>query len=208
MVVTTKYAGVTITRGAEWQDNLTSATPDQWPEIIAEYQWYCRHVLPGDCRNLLHMVREGEATGWAGYDDRETYLREGLGLDPEAVDWALRGLKIVAVDKPVALKEAQKLGRHGGARPIRDDIEQGDNGTLEDANTKRGSNAAVYLTARLKRDAPAIAARLAAGEFRSARAAAIEAGIVKPESLLATVRRAWKRMTPSDRETFLREIAS
>ena len=36
------------------------------------------------------------------------------------------------------------------------------------------------LAARLKRDHPAIAARVANGEFKSIRAAALEAGIVKP----------------------------
>ena len=36
------------------------------------------------------------------------------------------------------------------------------------------------LAARLKRDHPDIAARVANGEFKSIRAAALEAGIVKP----------------------------
>ena len=39
---------------------------------------------------------------------------------------------------------------------------------------------AVYLKARLRRDAPEIAAALERGEIKSARAAAIEAGIIKP----------------------------
>jgi hypothetical protein len=43
-----------------------------------------------------------------------------------------------------------------------------------------GGNSTVYLVRRLKRDAPEIAERLAAGEFRSARAAARAAGIIKP----------------------------
>jgi hypothetical protein len=71
---------------------------------------------------------------------------------------------------PVALREADTLdelreiirdegtkrvlGQHGGARPIRDEIEQGSiNPTLEDAKTERGAD---YLTARLERDAPEI----------------------------------------------------
>jgi len=41
-----------------------------------------------------------------------------------------------------------------------------------------GGNSATYLAARLKREHSAIHARLAAGEFRSVRAAAMEAGIV------------------------------
>jgi len=200
-----KYPGVTITTGAQWSDDLTGATPAQWPEIVEQYHWYCRHVLPNDCRNLLRMVKEGEATDWAGYDDREIYLRDGLGLDPEAVDWALAGLRVTGVDAPVTLEEAQKLGRHGGDR--RSDKVRANQ--VDNINLKhKGGTDPVYITAKLKRDHPHIADRLAAGEFRSARAAGIEAGIVKPESPLTTIRRAWKRMSPADRETFLREIAS
>jgi hypothetical protein len=200
MVMTTKYAGVTITTGAQWSDDLTGATPDQWPEIVEQYHWYCRHVLPNDCRNLLRMVKEGEATDWAGYDDREVYLREGLGLDPEAVDWALRGLEIVAVNKPVAFKEASELGQRG--RPKKGE-QKGSDRTLK----SRGETAA-YLTARLRRDGFDDLANAVAAKTLSARAAAREAGIIIPPTPLTIVRRAWKRMSPADRETFLREIAS
>ena len=60
--------------------------------------------------------------------------------------------------------------------------------------------------ARLKRDHKNIADRLANGEFRSARAAAIEAGIVIPASPLTTLRRAWKRATAEERAIFRAEI--
>ena len=46
--------------------------------------------------------------------------------------------------------------------------------------TAKGGNRDTYLAARLKRDHPEIAARVANGEFKSIRAAALEAGIVKP----------------------------
>ena len=62
------------------------------------------------------------------------------------------------------------LAKHGGNH-----TKQGDNSTLV-----RGSTSAAYLIARLKRDAPEYAERLAAGEYRSARAAAIAAGLVVP----------------------------
>ena len=70
------------------------------------------------------------------------------------------------------VKEAPVLAEHGGDRKS-EEQNQGAINTL-----KRGSTNADYLTARLKRDAPAIAARLERGEFKSVRAAAIEAGIV------------------------------
>ena len=67
------------------------------------------------------------------------------------------------------------LGRHGGYRPIRDSNAQADNVRL-----RQFGNSAAYLIARLKRDHPDIAERLARGEFPSARAVAIKARIIKP----------------------------
>lgn len=70
----------------------------------------------------------------------------------------------------------------------------------------KGSTHRSYLVARLKRDAPDIADRLAAGEFKSARAAAIEAGIIAETPPLTWLRRWWKRATPEERSAFLAEI--
>ena len=67
----------------------------------------------------------------------------------------------------------------------------------------KGGNNTSYLKARLKRDAPKILSRLQAGEFRSVRAAAIEAGIVKPATPLTLLMRAWRRASPQEREKFL-----
>lgn len=73
----------------------------------------------------------------------------------------------------------------------------------------RGSGNTNTIIARLKRDRPDIAARLAAGEFEfrgrpSARAAAKAAGIKVGPTPLQELRRAWKRASPEDRATFPR----
>ncbi len=49
------------------------------------------------------------------------------------------------------------------------------------------------LTARIARDRPDVLERMKAGEFRSVRAAAIEAGIVKPETPATRLRKACRR---------------
>jgi hypothetical protein len=132
-------------------------------------------------------------TDWAGYDDREIYLREGLGLDPEAVDWALAGLRVTGVEAAVAFKEAQKLGRHGGDRRSEQaKADQGNNITLK----RRGTDPA-YITARLRKEGFDDLANAVAAKTLSARAAAREAGIIIPPTPLTIVRRAWKRMTPA-----------
>jgi len=52
---------------------------------------------------------------------------------------------------------------------------------------KRGTTGAAYLVARLRRDAPEVADALKRGEIKSARAAAIEAGIIKPVPIVRLV---------------------
>ena len=79
---------------------------------------------------------------WAGYHDRESYLREGLGLDPRAVGWALDGLSIAGVEAPLPFKEAQQLGKHGGARSIRDETKQPYDVSLKDTKAEYGNSTA------------------------------------------------------------------
>ena len=75
--------------------------------------------------------------------------------------------------------------------------------------TFRGrGNDPTYLVRRLKRDHPEIAAALAAGEFRSVRAAAIAAGIIKVPTPFDTVMKALPKLSadelsPEDRDQLL-----
>jgi len=58
-----------------------------------------------------------------------------------------------------------------------------------------GGNSATYLTRRIARDFPEILNRMKSGEFKSVRAAAKEAGIVKDPTPLQLLHRAWKKAT-------------
>src|SRR5262245_22904733 len=89
----------------------------------------------------------------------------------KAINEARWGEALIAA-KPLAQRlaadpEVGPLNGHGGER-----TEQVDNVNL------KGGNQASYLVRRLKRDRPDLARKLANGEFPSARAAAIAAGIV------------------------------
>jgi hypothetical protein len=64
-------------------------------------------------------------------------------------------------------------------------------------------NDATYLTSRIARDAPEVLERMKAGEFKSARAAAIEAGIVKPPDIFRALCRLWGKATEAERARFL-----
>lgn len=179
---------VVIRHGPQWIDDLSTVAAEQWPELIGEYRAFCRRNLPNDCRHLLRMISQAEQVDWAGYADRERYIHEGLGLDLRAVDWAVRGLEITGLAAPVPFQQAQTLGKHGGARPVRDANDQGSAGTLKTARIKRG-NGLAYRQAVADRDG----------------------GSVKPrreEKSLTVLRRAWRRSTTEERAEFLREITA
>ncbi len=76
-------------------------------------------------------------------------------------------------------KEAPVLAGHGELGNGRKDESRPDI-----VRSTQFGNKAEYLAARIKRDHPEIASRLAQGEFKSVRAAAIEAGIVKSPTKL------------------------
>jgi hypothetical protein len=79
---------------------------------------------------------------------------------------------------------AQELAADPFTLPLHTHAQAGAKGgrgkKASDNITSFRGNSAAYLVAKLKRDAPEFADRLAVGEFRSARAAARAAGIIKP----------------------------
>ena len=111
------------------------------------------------------------------YGDFEALLREEFGLSLEDAQnkkaWEKRQ------------DHYQKKGlREGPGNPT--GVNQTTEGNYNNYNnsgdgTPKQGTSQDYLLARLRRDHPAILSRLEAGEFRSVRAAAIEAGIVKDE---------------------------
>ena len=120
------------------------------------------------------MLAEG-----LGMESGDQFLTDYLSLDLDLVGRVLGWLTVeqptVAVPLALAAGEAQPLAAHGKIGNGRADESRGDNVT----STERG-NGQSYLLRRLARDAPEVLERVKTGEFKSARAAAIEAGIIKP----------------------------
>jgi hypothetical protein len=102
------------------------------------------------------------------YGSLDAMLKAEVGLPAREV----RRQITTAKDRAKAL-EGKKIRTHGGDRRSSEMV-QGDIVTLNE--TGKG-NAAEYLTRRIARDHPDLFERMKAGEFRSVRAAAIEAGI-------------------------------
>lgn len=73
-------------------------------------------------------------------------------------------------------------------------------------NEIRQGNSSAYLRSRLAQEAPDVLERMKAGEFRSVRAAAREAGIIKDKTPLEKAQWAWGKLTQQERQEFLEWI--
>jgi hypothetical protein len=70
-----------------------------------------------------------------------------------------------------------------------------------------GSTNRGYLLRRLARERPDLLTAYESGRFKSVRAAAIEAGFIKPPTALDRLRKDWKKATWNERATFFGEAA-
>lgn len=163
-------ATVSIIRPPVCSDAAVSIPQNQWPLLVKERRTFCREVLPSDCRLLLFFIEDAEQSRWLGYETRDQYLRDGLQLDPEVVDLALKGLRLTDPQKAIGLDEVVILGKRG--RPKKGEEKS------EHAHLK-GCGSVERILARLDRDNKTeLANKVRIGEI-SANAAAIKAGIRK-----------------------------
>lgn len=193
--------------------------------VIGQWQSIADGRFPDDCAALLQMVDETDRLrlwekkiGGLTFKDRNEFLQKRVLIDFNLTEHALadiiarlrrgetptmRAMRIAKAAKPASSDEEIKLARtEGGKLGGRGHKNLGDNVTKV---SERG-NAAVYLAGVLKRDHPEIAEKLAAGEFRSVRAAAKAAGIVRERAVLDQLRHWWKKASEDERAEFRAEI--
>jgi hypothetical protein len=175
-------ASVSINRGLPRPEAPASSLPkDQWDDLVIVRKLWAQSQLPFDCRMLKLVAADApDMAKELGYATEEEFLKEGLQLDPELVARVVDWLDREKPDKAVTLDHVkQQLDRHGGDRRSKEARKAKEN---QDDNVilKQQGNSADYIRARLHRDHPQLAAALDRGEYRSARAAAIEAGIITP----------------------------
>jgi hypothetical protein len=116
----------------------------------------------------------------------------GFGMPRQKIVERLKAQELAGAEGVAPARDAR------GGRPAKSE-------KVDNIHLPKGTSSA-RLVARLKRDAPEIAGRLASGEFRSARAAAIAAGLVVPLGAFERLMREWRSATKSERARFLREI--
>lgn len=174
-------ATVSINRGMPRPEAPASTLPkDQWDDLVIVRRLWAQSQLPFDCRMLKLVASDAPVMAKElGYETEERFLREGLRLDPGLVTRVVEWLDREKPREAVTLDHVKReLSWHGGDRRS-DEARQSRQNQADNLSLKHGTQA-IYLKARLERDHPEIAAALDRGEHRSARAAAIEAGIITP----------------------------
>jgi len=132
-----------------------------------------------DARSAISQLEKWRKYHPEVFEDWETLCKRYVQQPPEWVDWLIAGVratsdKVTKADDLVAAAQAAKPlvenGKIGNGR-----TSSCDNITATQRGTSRD-----YLLRRLARDAPDILERVKTGEIKSAKAAAIEAGIITP----------------------------
>ena len=176
-------AAVIVNRGLPRPEAPAASLPkDQWDDLVIVRKLWAQSQLPFDCRMLKLVAADAPAmAAELGYGTEEAFLKEGLQLDPDLVNrvvsWLEQEQPANAV--PLALADAasraQPLAAHGEIGNGRADESRADN-----VSSTSFGNSQAYLLSRLARDAPETLEKVRTGEIKSARAAAIEAGIITP----------------------------
>jgi hypothetical protein len=176
-------ASVSINKGIPRPDKSAFGVPPEElePLAMARRRW-AEIDLPSDCRLMQQVYEEAPVFAEAmGYESGDQFITDYLTLDLDLVHRVIGWLEQEQPREAVPLQlvieqaKAQPLAQH--RRPTAKEAEtKGDNITFKDRGTSQG-----YLLRRIARDQPELLDQIGPGkQHRSARAAAIAVGIIKP----------------------------
>lgn len=197
----------------------------EWLESTAKLARSWSDRSERDVRQLVAYLHDLRQHDWAaligGEKDWSKLCREVIGHDPDflaEMEAGVRILESLGHSGPVSeqqARRAQQLAADPGVKPLADgptgrpkgsknkEDPAGENNSAIGTIKPRGTNSAETIIRRLKRDAPEVAQALARGEYKSARAAGIAAGIVNVPSALDLLKRAWAKATKKQKDTFV-----
>jgi hypothetical protein len=190
---------VSVDRGVMPLDPASVVPRSKWG-LLVKARRMSRMEINQNCRAIEFYERDGRENGWLGHSDRESYWRDGIGLDPQIVDWALAGLECLDPAHEAGLDAMAKAGKELKAaraavveaqvavakeapatlpprRPTTDEVKERSEKGVHSTPLPKG-NSAARTVARLKTHQPDLAEKVMAGEL-TAYAAGRQAGIIK-----------------------------
>lgn len=171
-------AAMKIDTGVPRPDLVLNQIPrERWESVAVARSLWAEIDFPHDCRLMKQVADEADLLAEElGYESGDAFIVEYLKLDLDVVRQVISFLDQEQPTGPVGVEQIPALKGHGGDRRSEQaQQDQDDNIILEQQGTS-----AAYIKARLRRDHPEIAEALDRNEFKSARAAGIAAGFIKP----------------------------
>jgi hypothetical protein len=176
-------AAVSINTGGVCHEDKLSDTPrEQWPALLRERRMYIETQFEYDCRCIVQYLAEAEEFHEElGYESADDMIQQELLIRPEwvriAVDWLTQQDR----PDPVPQSKLNAAIEIAKAQPLAANGAIGNGRSFDNVKATEGGNSQSYLLRRIARDQPELLDQIGPGKsHRSARAAAIEAGIIKP----------------------------
>lgn len=176
-------AAVSVSTGIPRPDKsaFDVAPSELKPLAMARRRW-AEIDLPCDCRLMKQVYEEAPVFAEAmGYESGDQFITDYLNLDLDLVNRVIGWLEQERPDQAVPLQlviehaKAHPLAKH--RRPTAEEQEV----KVDNINFMAGGTSKSYLLRRISRDCPELLDQIGPDkEHRSARAAAIAAGIIKP----------------------------
>lgn len=144
---------------------------------------YMREIIDGRLYEKYKDAVNGEVKQFVGLID---FMQHKDGLAVRDLSLLEKCLSAIASSSHAMSEDAQwLLGQMSKSQPLAQHGEIGngraDESRVDNGTSTRGSNSQAYLLRRIARDQPELLDQIGQGKrFKSARAAAIEAGIIKP----------------------------
>lgn len=167
---------------------------NQWPVervIEGKYRLFQMRAeaAESDCRKLCKSIEEVRTDNfWKNLSDTwENFCQEFYGYPAQWIEYVAEGYKkLGSPDKPTTAKECLAVVEVAAKADPAIKRKQGERTDLQphyhdnEVKPKRQGTSPEYLAQRIAEAAPEIHQKMLAGEYKSTRAAAIDAGIVKP----------------------------
>jgi len=141
-----------------------------------EYAWQTTAYL-----KTLYGLKEASVNQWVEALEEAKQHRIYDLIPPEKPYGSIDALLMAEIGETAATSTASVQARALEAQPLAKHGEVGNGRSRVDIinSTPGGGTSAEYLTAKIARDCPDILSRMQAGEYKSVRAAATDAGLIK-----------------------------